>query len=324
MPPSSASLKRKSAQESSRSGKPSKKDRPSKSTTEHAIKAGVKTLPPIAGKVDSSQVFKAFQALLAYTERKQVGKENELPLDGPGSGKDTDHTVWVQITIKQLNPERKVKPARISLAYPLLDESASVCLLTKDPQREYKDLLQEKKIHVVNRVVGVEKLKGKFRPFDARRALAQEHDLFLADERIVPLLPKLCGSVFYKNRKFPVPVDLTKKKRLPETIANAIASTYFLQNKGSCTSIKIGSLHRQTPEQLVENLTVALPQIISKMPGKWGNVQNIEVKTGSSAALPIWNCKLSEGEGDDVRWSSKDIIEHDQESDSESDDQDEE
>lgn len=265
-------------------------------------------LPSICGKVDAKQAHKAFRALAAYTERRQNEKSsNELPLGGGdslGASKDTENTVWVQITVKQLDPQRKVKPARIPLAHPLLDASASVCLLTKDPQREYKDLLQEKNIRTVNRVVGVAKLKGKFRPFDARRELVREHDLFLADERIVPMLPQLCGSVFYKDRKFPIPIDLENKKRLAETIERAIASTYYMQNKGSCSTIKIGFLNRHSAEELVDNLARALPAIVARIPGKWSNVQNIEVKTGRSAALPIWNCRLVEGDGDDVRWSA--------------------
>ncbi|WFD03500.1 proteasome-interacting protein cic1 [Malassezia obtusa] len=276
-----------------------------KAVTKKGTQPGAKAAAPpaelIAGKVDAAQARKAFQALAAYTERRADSQVSELPLGA--SGKDADHTVWLQVTVKELSAHRKVKPARIPLAHPLLDESSSVCLLTKDPQREYKDLLLEKNIVSVNRVVGVEKLKGKFRPFDARRELARAHDLFLADERIVPLLPKLCGSVFYKDRKFPVPVDLTNKKQLPQAIATAIASTYFVQNKGSCTAVKMGTLARHTPEELVENLRVALPQVVSKLPGKWANVQNIEVKTGRSAALPIWNCALR-GEGDDVRWAA--------------------
>jgi ribosome biogenesis protein UTP30 len=39
-----------------------------------------------------------------------------------------------------------------------------VCLLVKDPQREYKDLLEEKKIKFISRVVGMEKLQGKASP----------------------------------------------------------------------------------------------------------------------------------------------------------------
>lgn len=259
----------------------------------------------IGGKVDAAQVLKACKALAAYTERRLSTKQNELPLGGHdslGASKDTDNTVWMQITVKQLDTKRQVKPARIALAHPLLDHDASVCLLTKDPQREYKDLLMEKNITLVNRVVGVEKLKGKFRPFDARRQLVRDHDLFLADERIVPMLPKLCGSVFYKDRKFPIPVDLTKKKRLEETIERAVASTYYMQNKGSCSTIKVGFLHRHTPEELVDNVAQALPAVVARIPGKWSNVQNIEIKTGKSAALPVWNCRLTEDQGDDVRW----------------------
>lgn len=78
---------------------------------------------------------------------------------------------------------------------------ASICLITKDPQREYKDLLKDNNVNFVSRVVGITKLKGKFRGFDARRALLNENGLFLADERVIPLLPKLLGSKFFQAKK---------------------------------------------------------------------------------------------------------------------------
>ncbi len=86
--------------------------------------------------------------------------------------------------------------------HPLVDPRTSgVCLITKDPQREYKDLLEEHKIKFVSRVLGIEKLKGKWKPFEARRLLLKENDLFLADERVVPLLPKLLGKKFFEAKK---------------------------------------------------------------------------------------------------------------------------
>jgi ribosome biogenesis protein UTP30 len=89
------------------------------------------------------------------------------------------------------------------LAHPLVDpRSAGICLITKDPQREYKDLLAEKGVKFVTRVVGVEKLKGKWKPFEARRMLLRENGLFLADERVVPLLPKLLGKAFFQAKKY--------------------------------------------------------------------------------------------------------------------------
>lgn len=88
------------------------------------------------------------------------------------------------------------------LAHPIVDpRTTPVCLITKDPQREYKDLLASSNVKFINRVVGIEKLKGKFKPFEARRMLLRENGLFLADERVVPLLPKLLGKIFFEAKK---------------------------------------------------------------------------------------------------------------------------
>lgn len=76
-----------------------------------------------------------------------------------------------------------------------------ICLLVKDPQREYKDLLAAQNVKFISRVVGVEKLKGKFKPFDARRELLRDHGLFLADDRIIPMLPTLLGKMFFDAKK---------------------------------------------------------------------------------------------------------------------------
>ena len=87
--------------------------------------------------------------------------------------------------------------------HPIVDPRvSSVCLITKDPQREYKDLLESHGIRFINRVVGIEKLKGKFKPFEARRLLLKGNDLFLADERVVPLLPGLLGKKFFEAKKY--------------------------------------------------------------------------------------------------------------------------
>ena len=88
------------------------------------------------------------------------------------------------------------------LKHPLIDPTtASVCLITKDPQREYKDLLAKHDIQFISRVVDVSKLKGKWKPFEAKRALLKENDMFLADDRVVPLLPKLLGGKFFDAKK---------------------------------------------------------------------------------------------------------------------------
>ena len=62
-------------------------------------------------------------------------------------------------------------------------------------------MLEQHGIKFISRVVGIEKLKGKFRPFEARRMLLKENGLFLTDERVVPLLPGLLGKKFFEAKK---------------------------------------------------------------------------------------------------------------------------
>lgn len=128
-----------------------------------------------------------------------------------------------------------------------------MCLITKDPQREYKDLLEQHNVKFISRVVGVEKLKGKFKAFEARRLLLKENDLFLADERVIPLLPRLLGSKWFEAKKCvalvvtfliikengirqPIPVCMTRKD-LKSELERAIESSYMHQNKGTCTYV---------------------------------------------------------------------------------------
>jgi ribosome biogenesis protein UTP30 len=88
------------------------------------------------------------------------------------------------------------------VVHPIVDpRTTPVCLIVKDPQREYKDLLETHKIKFISRVVGLAKLKGKFKPFDARRALLKEYGLFLADDRVIPTLPRLLGSKWFEAKK---------------------------------------------------------------------------------------------------------------------------
>ena len=248
--------------------------------------------------LDPAQVLKAFKALSAHASRKSTSSNpssNTLPLDGPsGNLRDPSNTVYLQLTINTLSPTSHVKPVRINLPHALHSpETVSTCLLVKDPQREYKGLLVEEKIKCISRVVGVTKLKGKFKPFDARRALVQDHDLFLADSRIVPTLPNLCGKVFFDAKKNPITVDITKRgEALRKELESAISGTVWLQNKGSCSTVKIGYVKSHSAEELTENLLAALPAVLSKIKGGWENVHNIDVKTGNSAALPVWNQKL--------------------------------
>ena len=46
----------------------------------------------------------------------------------------------------------------------------------------------------MKKVIGISKLKAKYESHEAKRNLCSEYDIFLADNRILPVLPKLLGK----------------------------------------------------------------------------------------------------------------------------------
>ncbi|KAG6919609.1 hypothetical protein DXG01_003473 [Tephrocybe rancida] len=249
-------------------------------------------------RVSVKQCKLAVKALHTHETKKQEKlQETELL---PGK----EPNLWLNVTVKKIPSGHKFKPVKIPIAHPLIDpRTTSICLITKDPQREYKDLLEAQNIKFISRVVGIEKLKGKFKPFEARRILLKENGLFLADERIIPLLPKLLGAKWFEAKKQPIPVCL-KRKDLKGELERAVSSTYMNQNQGTCTSVKFAILSH-TPKQILANLQLALPAIAKHITGGWDNIQALHIKTNSSASLPIWSCSLDESEGG--RWAAKAI-----------------
>ncbi|KAL0065989.1 proteasome-interacting protein cic1 [Marasmius tenuissimus] len=251
----------------------------------------------IDSRVSESQCKKAVDALHDWTSKKATkDAENELL---PGK----EPAIWLCVAVKQSPSGMSFKPVRIPIVHPIVDpRTNNVCLLTKDPQREYKDLLESHDIKFISRVVGLAKLKGKFNAFEARRALLKENGLFLADQSIIPLLPKLLGNKWFAAKKQPIPVCMTRKD-LKAELVRAINSTYMNQNKGTSISIKIGTLS-QKPSQILANLKSAIPAVASHIKGGeagWENIQSLGIKTNSSVYLPIWSCALDDAEGG--RWA---------------------
>ncbi|KAG2131800.1 ribosomal protein L1p/L10e family-domain-containing protein [Suillus clintonianus] len=247
----------------------------------------------IDSHISVKQCTRAVNALHAYASKKQKEQEETELLAS------SEQYVWLQITVKRMHPEHKIKPFKIPLKHALIDpRDTPVCLITKDPQREYKDLLESHKIKFISRVVGITKLKGKFKSYEARRMLLKENGMFLADERVIPLLPGLLGKKWFDAKKQPIPVCLTRKD-LKGELERAIESTYMHQNRGTCTSVKIGLLSH-TPEKILDNIKISLPAIVNNLKGNWDNVQSLHIKTNASISLPIWTCELGGATGG--RW----------------------
>ncbi|KAK4460567.1 ribosomal protein L1p/L10e family-domain-containing protein [Cladorrhinum samala] len=277
--------------------------------------------------VNPEQTLKACKALVAHIKKAAAapskdGKQNLL------ADEETvvaETPVWLTLTTKNhIHDSNRLQPAKIVLPHSLnTSEEISVCIITADPQRFYKNAVAEefpeelrKKI---GRVIDLTHLKAKFKAYEAQRKLFSEHDVFLADDRIINRLPKALGKTFYKSTtKRPVPVTLMarrekvdgkrppapkgkKAKRDPTENANArpipeivsevqkaIGAALVHLTPSTNTAIKVGYA-AWGPEKLAENIKTVVAEVVERfVPQKWKNVRSFYIKGPETAALPLY------------------------------------
>jgi ribosome biogenesis protein UTP30 len=272
------------------------------------------------------KTLKASHALLKHIKlsekekTKALGKRSLIKDDDP-SEEDEDSTsppIWLVLTTKiHIVDQKRLKPSKIILPHPLNSSAnTTICLITADPQRTYKDLVASPAFPAalskrITKVTGIKKIQAKWTQYEAQRKLYGEYDIFLADDRIVTRLPKLLGKTFYGNTaKRPIPVSIqaapTKiegnksKKEKGETrepaqakvvasaIEKAIQCTYVHLSPSTQTSIRVGYAN-WSAEKLAENIEAVVEILVQKfVPKKWKGVKAFHVKGAETAALPIW------------------------------------
>jgi ribosome biogenesis protein UTP30 len=206
-----------------------------------------------------------------------------------------------------------------------------ICLITADPPPGNPDAYKDLKKHPdfpkdlkekLRKVIRFSKLAKNYKSFESRRKLLAEYDVFLADERIVHLIPSALGSVFYKSgTKRPISVSLTGKElwgkkqkktaldRLkpkqrgapgegpavigkPEDVGAAIetALSTIVVNLSPTTSLSIKVAYAGWPaEWIAANVSAAVEKIVPKyVPGQWNGVKSLYIKGPDTAALPIY------------------------------------
>ncbi|TIA13309.1 ribosomal protein L1 [Aureobasidium pullulans] len=285
-------------------------------------------------QLDPSQTLRAASALLkkisgdSVARKDNGGKANLLEdADEEEDSDETATTVWLNVTTKKhIADQRKMKPGKIIVPFPLqsaTSPSLRICLITADPQRKYKDIIASERFPAqlssrINRVLGTEKLKAKYKTYESRRQLFAEYDIFLADDRIITRLPNLLGKVFYgTGAKRPIPVAMQGKpenardeagnKRVklseggdklkrseitPEALAHeierAVGAALVHLAPSTNVSIRVGK-SSMTADQVAANVDAVVTGLTEKyIPKGWRNIRSLHVKGPNTAALPIW------------------------------------
>ena len=220
--------------------------------------------------------------------------------------------------------------------------TSTICLIAADPASAFRDAIDQPNFPAelrtrITRVIALSKLKTDFKQFEARRKLFGEHDIFLADDRVVTFLPKMLGKVFYKGGvKRPVPISIAAQKEredgkrvkvdpaqlkkgagvdggrgfatpvaIAKEIESALSSALVHLAPGTTTSVRVGRAG-MTPEEVSQNIEAVVSKLVEKFVTKgWRNIKAIHLKGTSTVALPIWHANELWVDDEDVHEEKK-------------------
>ncbi|KHJ31944.1 putative electron transfer flavoprotein alpha-subunit [Erysiphe necator] len=287
-------------------------------------------------QLNSEQVLKASTALIKHIESTTISKLKARKVKLLDEDPLESQPIWLQLTTKShIAPEKRLKPIKVPLPHPLnTDPTTTICLFTVDPQRATKDLIASPAFPAalssrITRIIGLSKLKSKWSQYEAQRKLYREHDIFVADDRIIKSLPAILGKTFYKSTsKRPIPINiqhsvpkkggkrikkvkgdpprpLTDATSLAKTIEEAIESAVIYLSTSTNIAVRIGYAS-WSPTKLQENAEALskflIERIVSK---KWKGLRSLHIKGAETTSLPIW-------QAEEIWIDEKDIIDDDQ------------
>ncbi|XP_033886474.3 ribosomal L1 domain-containing protein 1-like isoform X1 [Acipenser ruthenus] len=240
-------------------------------------------------ELDVAQVRKAVQALFAYQKSSEEGSQSLL----------LNEHQHISLLVTLWKIPLKEQTIHIPLPHRIRTSNAEVCLFTKDePQmtseqteKFYKKLLAEHGVKNITQVIPYRALKKEYKPFEAKRKLLRNFDLFLADDRIRRLLPSQIGKHFYRSKKEPLSVNLKVKKLARELDRVIQGTTLPVSHKGCCCMARVAH-SGMTVDEVVENISAAFNTIAVKLNKKGKNIKVLHLKSQNSVALPIYCSNL--------------------------------
>ena len=215
--------------------------------------------------VTDSQIKAAITALRKFLDQKS--KKSDLFADDASP-------IHLIISLQSPIGPKRNKPKCISVPHAIY------------PQRTWKDKVSEEDVTCVKRVIGVDKLRRKYKPFEARRELMKQYDVFMADEAVLPILPKLLGKNFFVAKRLPLPLPLKATKPVKKIIEDAaFHSAWWSYGGGDSVAVRIAYSSQEVTE-IVSNVQA----VVTVMHGicEEAKILSIGLKTTDSLLLPLW------------------------------------
>uniref|UniRef100_UPI0037E87AF6 ribosomal L1 domain-containing protein 1 n=1 Tax=Semicossyphus pulcher TaxID=241346 RepID=UPI0037E87AF6 len=239
--------------------------------------------------LDRAQVKKAVQALQAFLKSKSTPDALFL-----------DDTQQISLLFTLWKVPKEAQTIRIPLPHGQRPDTDEVCLFTRDEpnmtseqtQRFYKKLLEVKGVKNISEIIPYKALKTEYKPYEAKRRLLGNFDIFLSDDRVRRLLPSHLGKHFYERKKEPLCVNL-QSKQLARDIQRVIQGTSLKVNKKGCCCMARVAHSGMTADEVTDNIEAAVQTVVAKLRTKGPMMKLIHLKSQTSVALPIYTSDLS-------------------------------
>lgn len=179
-------------------------------------------------ELDISQVESAITALgdSALDQKKKSAEVKSL-------FEEDDQLVHLTAVLKKIpSHTNKVTNVRVRLPNPYRDATTmSVCLFVKDLSKEKwnfeidkdakifkEELLGDRGVQNITEIISLRQLKREYKTYEAKRKLSSAFDVFISDDRILPMVIRNLGKSFFAKKKLPLPVRITEESDVEKKI----------------------------------------------------------------------------------------------------------
>jgi len=194
-------------------------------------------------------------------------------------------------------PNEKDTRVMVELEHSMWTDQTSICLLTpdhgekknqEDSIEHYQAKLKEAGVTSIGKIIPYDQLKKEHKGHELKRYLAKDYDVFLADSSISRLAGNHLGKEFYKRRKVPMAVDLTKTKGLQADLDKLAKSTQVIVTpRGANMNIAFGH-SKMSDKELHANLKKLVGQFNTCIPRGQANVKSVTLQGTVTLAIPVY------------------------------------
>merc|ERR1739841_311708 len=197
------------------------------------------------------------------------GEINEVLEGSKTKKRNFIETVELQIGLKNYDPQRDKRfSGTIKLPH-VPRPRMSICILA-----DAADIDRAKLIEL--EYMSVDDLKKLNKNKKLVKKLAKKYDAFLASDALIKQIPRLLGPGLNKAGKFPT--LLTHNDNMEGKILDIQATIKFQMKKVLCLSVAIGHIDMK-PDELVQNIYLAMNYLVSLLKKHWQNVRSLHIKS---------------------------------------------